>query len=311
MNQPLIPTMLVLALLALGLQPPLPGAESDLFASTNLAAWCIVPFDPKRRGPEERASMLERLGIMKLAYDWRDEHIPTFDAEIEAMQRHGITITGWWYSHHAQPVLDAAKRHGIHPQLWVAGGAHMQGQDVVQAVAEEAARILPFARDAASIGSQVGLYNHREPWCEDQDNQIAVIEQLRRDGVDNVGIVFNFHHWRGPLAGFAPLFKRMQPYLLAVNINGMPADTSAYPGVRFIGTDASELAMLRVVRDSGWHGPIGILHERPSMDAEASLACSLGGLAWLRKELAQPGSGGPQPTEAELIARTQAAAAAK
>jgi sugar phosphate isomerase/epimerase len=309
MNHAAIPAIMALALFAVGLHRPLMGAESDLFASANLAAWCIVPFDPKHRGPEERAQMLERLGITKLAYDWRDEHIPTFDAEIEAMQHHGITITGWWYSHHTQTVLDAAKRHGIHPQLWVAGGAHQAGQDAVQAVEEEAARILPFARDATAIGSQVGLYNHREPWCENQDNQIAVIEHLRRAGVDNVGIVFNFHHWRGPLAGFAPLFKRMQPYLLAVNLNGMPADTISYPSVRFIGTDASELAMLRVVQGSGWSGPIGILHERPSMDAEASLACSLSGLAWLRKELTQPGSGGPQPTEAELIARSTTAPA--
>jgi sugar phosphate isomerase/epimerase len=311
MNSVIIPTIVVLALLAAGQQSSLTGAEADLFASSNLAAWCVVPFDPKHRGPEERAQMLERLGISKLAYDWRGEHIPTFDAEIEAMQRHGITITGWWYSSHTQAVLDAAKRHGIHPQLWVAGGAHKAEQDAVQAVAEEAARIMPFARDAAAIGSQVGLYNHREPWCENQDNQIAVIEHLRRAGVDNVGIVFNFHHWRGPLVEFAPLFKRMQPYLLAVNINGMSADTRTYPGVRFIGTDASELAMLRVVQDSGWRGPIGILHERPSMDAEASLACSLSGLAWLRKELVQPGSGGPQPTEADLIGRSQLAPAAK
>jgi hypothetical protein len=310
MNHACLPVVAI-ALLALGQQHSLAGDETDVFASTNLAAWCIVPFDPKRRVPEERAQMLEKLGITKLAYDWRDEHIPTFDAEIEAMQHHGITITGWWYPHHVQPVLDAAKRHSIHPQLWVAGGAHHAGQDAAQAVEEEATRILPLARDAASIGSQVGLYNHREPWYEDQDNQIAVIEHLRRAGVDNVGIVFNFHHWRGPIAGFAALFTRMQPYLLAVNINGMPADTSVYPSVRFIGTDASELTMLRVVQESGWHGPIGILHERPSMDAEASLACSLLGLAWLRQELAHPGSGHPQPSEADLIARSQAVTTGK
>ena len=31
-----------------------------LFARKNLIAWCIVPFDSKKRGPEERAAMLER-----------------------------------------------------------------------------------------------------------------------------------------------------------------------------------------------------------------------------------------------------------
>ncbi len=293
----------VLVLIVAARTPAVAEGEGDLLATANLAAWCVVPFDPLKRGPEERAAMLGHLGITRLAYDWREEHVATFDAEIEAMGRHGITISAWWYPGHRQEVLDAARRHGIHPQLWVAGTHEPQPSapgDPVR-VAREAARILPLARDAAAIGSQVALYNHREPWCEDQDNQLAVIERLRQDGVTNVGIVFNFHHWRGPLAGFAALFARMQPHLLAVNVNGMPADTAQYPSVRFVGTDASELAMLRVILASGWRGPIGLLHERPSVDAATSLVCSLAGLAWLRKELDQPGSGGAQPTEAGLL----------
>ncbi|MFM8434591.1 MAG: sugar phosphate isomerase/epimerase, partial [Planctomycetia bacterium] len=34
-----------------------------LFRRDNLVAWCIVPFDAKKRGPEERAAMLEKLGF--------------------------------------------------------------------------------------------------------------------------------------------------------------------------------------------------------------------------------------------------------
>src|SRR5688572_17767316 len=43
----------------------------SIFGKGNLVAWCIVPFDAKKRGPEERAEMLERLGIKRLAYDYR------------------------------------------------------------------------------------------------------------------------------------------------------------------------------------------------------------------------------------------------
>ena len=50
-----------------------------LFAPDNLMAWCIVPFDAKKRGPEERAEMLKTLGLRRFAYDWRDEHLPTLD----------------------------------------------------------------------------------------------------------------------------------------------------------------------------------------------------------------------------------------
>ena len=85
-------------------QSPRPGAATakadeqgkGLFARENLVAWCIVPFDAKKRGPEERAAMLERLGFKHFAYDWRAEHIPTFDAEIEALKRHGIALDAFW-----------------------------------------------------------------------------------------------------------------------------------------------------------------------------------------------------------------------
>ena len=64
----------------------------SLFDRTNLVAWCIVPFDARKRGPEERAAMMEKLGIHRFAYDYRAEHIPQFDAEIEALQRHRIEL---------------------------------------------------------------------------------------------------------------------------------------------------------------------------------------------------------------------------
>src|SRR4051812_50029615 len=53
-----------------------PGAGPGLFDRGNLVAWCIVPFDGKRRGPEERAAMLERLGVRHFAYDWRGRDSP-------------------------------------------------------------------------------------------------------------------------------------------------------------------------------------------------------------------------------------------
>ena len=284
----IFPLLLALAPLA---------SAADLYDRANLAAWCIVPFDLKKRGPEERAHMLKELGITKLAYDWRAEHIPTFDAEIEAMKKQGIEITAWWYPGHNDAVLAAIKRQGIHPQLWVCGSRAVKAETDAERIEVEAARIRPIAEEAAALGCRVGLYNHREPWFEDQDHQIAVIERLRRDGLTNVGIVLNFHHWRGSLAEFPARFKRIQPYLFAVNLNGMRADTSEYPGVRFVGTDESEVAMMRVVKESGWHGPVGIIHERGSMDAAEGLSHNLRGVEWVEKELREPGSGGPKPQE--------------
>jgi len=70
-------------------------AEHQLFARTNLMAWCIVPFDARKRGPEERASMLEQLGFKHYAYDYRAEHVPSFDREIAACRKHGVGFDAW------------------------------------------------------------------------------------------------------------------------------------------------------------------------------------------------------------------------
>jgi hypothetical protein len=39
----------------------------SLFARDNLVAWCIVPFDDRDRSPRDRAAMLQRIGIRRLA----------------------------------------------------------------------------------------------------------------------------------------------------------------------------------------------------------------------------------------------------
>jgi hypothetical protein len=99
-------------------------AAGNLWAHDNLYAWCVVPFDAKKRDPDERARMLARLGFKSFAYDWREKDIPTFDAEIEALQTHHINLLAWWFPFdaddpNAKATLEVFKRHNVHPQLWV------------------------------------------------------------------------------------------------------------------------------------------------------------------------------------------------
>jgi hypothetical protein len=121
--QGLLSVGLILALLA-----PAPGesppTSSGLFARDNLIAWCIVPFDSKQRGPAERASMLRRLGFRHFAYDWRGKDIPTFDAEVEALKKEGVSLDAFWVSPgvlnpESRLILDVLKRHDVKARLWV------------------------------------------------------------------------------------------------------------------------------------------------------------------------------------------------
>ncbi len=72
---------------------PKDDAIETLFGRDNLIAWCIVPFDARNRPPEARAAMLKKLGFKHFAYDWRGEHVPTFDAEVEALKKQGVAAS--------------------------------------------------------------------------------------------------------------------------------------------------------------------------------------------------------------------------
>lgn len=279
-------------LLATLIGPLLPAstraAEPGIFGPTNLVAWCVVPFDAKKRGPEERAQMLDRLGIKRLAYDWRPEHIPTFEAEIEACRKHGIELTAWWFptslDKDAKTILGVLEKNRLQTQLWVMGGGEPARNEADQRerINTEVERIRPIAEAAGRIGCSVGLYNHGG-WFGEPENQVAIIKAL---GMPRVGIVYNFHHGHHQMARFPELFRIMQPYLMALNINGMVKDGDKRgQKILEIGAGDQELAMLKVVRNSGWRGPIGILNHRQETDSEETLRKNLEGLAKLVKQL--------------------------
>ena len=262
----------------------------QLFARTNLMAWCIVPFDAKKRGPEERAAMLEKLGLKHFAYDYRAEHIPTFDAEIEACKRHGVSLDAWWFpttlTDEARRILDTLKRHNLKAQLWVmGGGGPIQSADEQRArVDAEANRIRPMAEAAAKIGCTVALYNHGS-WFGEPENQVEIIERLQRDGITNVGIVYNLHHGHDHLDRFPSLLAKMKPYLVVLNVNGMTKNGDRVgKKILPLGQGDLDLTLLKTIRDSGWRGPIGILNHTDE-DAEARLRDNLEGLEWLVSQL--------------------------
>ncbi len=263
------------------------AADDDVFATNNLVAWCIVPFDAKKRGPEERAQMLDRLGLKRLAYDWRDEHIATFDQEVETMQRHGIEVTAWWFpgglNDTARKILDCLERHQVKAQLWITMGDPAPQAPQAGKVQAAAAAVRPVAEAAAKIGCSVALYNHGG-WFGEPENQVAIVEQLQ---MPNVGIVYNFHHGHGHLARFPELLRKMQPHLLAINLNGMVTDGDKLgKKILTLGEGDQDLTLLKTIRDSGWRGPVGILDHRPETDSEETLRANLAGLQRLRQQLA-------------------------
>ena len=267
------------------------GNALDLFARSNLVAWCIVPFDGAKRGPEARTEMLERLGFKLFAYDYRAEHVPTFDAEMEALKRHHVRLLAWWFpttlNAEARLILEVLQRHQLRGvQLWVTGGGEPIASPAEQEarVAAEAARLQPIAVEAQKIGASVALYNHGG-WFGEPENQLAILTRLRAAGVTNVGLVYNLHHGHAHLDRFPALLAQMKPYLLALNLNGMtPGAEAKGKQILPLGQGESDLALLRTIRDSGWRGPVGILNHTDE-DAEQRLRENLSGLDKLLAQL--------------------------
>lgn len=287
------------ALLLLGCLLALPGTAraQGIFARDNLTAWCIVPFDAKKRGPEARAEMMARLGFKHFAYDWRGEHIPQFDEEIETLERWGIELKAWWFpaalDDTAKTILAALKRHNEHPELWVTmggGDVECSPEEQKKRVAEHVAALRPIVEAAAAQGLKVGLYNH-ESWFGEPENEIEILKQLN---APNVGLVYNFHHGHQHIARFKEMFPKMLPYMLGVNLDGMVIDGEKNGKLILpLGVGDQELEMMRIVRDSGYTGPIGILGHTDN-DAEMQLRDNLEGLDWLLAKLAGKDPG-PRP----------------
>ncbi len=280
---------LALVLLVAATASQVSGADRpSIFVKDNLVAWCIVPFDAASRGPEERAQMLGRLGIKRLAYDFRDQHIRTFDQEIDALQKHGIELTAFWMSSNMEPekdtvihtIFDLIERRGLKTQLWtlLSGSKEFDQLGQEERIARTAKVVSYIAKRAKELECSVGLYNHGG-WFGEPENQIAIINRIR---MDNVGIVYNFHHGHEHIDRFPALLEMTKPHLLCLNLNGM---RKGGPKILPLGEGDHELKMLQVVRDSGYDGPVGILDHRDELDAELSLKQNIDGLKKLLNAL--------------------------
>lgn len=253
----------------------------QLFRRDNLVAWCIVPYDAKKRSPEERAAMLERLGLRHFAYDWRGEHVPTFEREWDALAKHGIALDAFWSLPPGFPQsLEPLRKRGLKPSLWVTVAAPA-GLDQAEKVTHAAAGVRKTAEAAAQAGCSVAIYNHGG-WGGEPENMVAVCEAVN---LPNVGIVYNQHHGHDHLPRFKEALAKMLPHLKFLNLNGMTADGDKQGRkILVLGQGDLDVGLARIICASGYTGPIGILNHTDH-DAEARLADNLAGLEWIVGEL--------------------------
>lgn len=269
-------------------QPSDPPPALDIFSKSNLVAWCIVAFDVQHRGPVARAEMLNQLGITKLAYDWSEEQIPTFDAEVDAAESHHIQLIAFWmmagkdpaHETNVQVILDLLRRRHLKLQIWL---RYIPDEDFSslsqeEKVAQVSGTVSYIASEAAKTGSSVGLYNHGG-WYGEPDNQLAILARVK---ASNVGLVYNFNHAQDQIDRFPEFFPRILPHLMALNLAGLrQGDSHIFP----IGQGGSEQKMISIIWKSTYRGPIGIINESTDPDAERGLQMNMAGLEQILGEI--------------------------
>lgn len=277
-----------------------PGGLSDeaFFSRVNLVPWCIVPYDAKKRKPEERAAMLERLGFKHFAYDWRAEQLPTLEAELDALQRHHVELTAVWFPTNlnadARFILELLKKRGLKPQLWVsAGGTPLKNEPDAGKNVEAAAKMVrPIAEEAAKIGCNVALYNHGG-WLGEPENELAVLKAVN---LPNVMMVYNLNHGHEHVDRLKTVLEQIKPHLACLTLNGMVQNGDKIgKEVLPIGQGDLDLGLLKIIRDSGYRGRLAILNHT-NEDAEGRLQDNLEGLQWLVAQLdGEPPGPKPKP----------------
>lgn len=282
-------SLIVLLALLSGCQSKKQSAPKDLFVKENLVAWCIVPFDAAARSPEERADMLDELGISQLAYDYRDEHLPSFVEEISVMKEHGIDLSAVWFwvndsgdgllDSSNEFILETLKKTGTCTELWVSFPEnYYEGNTDEESLQKAIEAIRVVLQRAEDIGCTLALYNHGG-WFGEPENLIRIIDSI---GSDKIRIVYNFHHGHHRIDHFEEDFARMLPYLSTVNINGMRKEG---PKIITLGEGDQELTMLKVIKESGYAGPVGILGHTEGEDIRVVLKRNLEGLEQLKESL--------------------------
>ena len=147
--------------------------------------------------------------------------------------------------------------------------------------------IREIADMAAKSGVRVALYPHTGFWVERVEDAIRVAKKVDRK---NVGVTFNLCHWLrvDDEENMKSLIKSAMPYLFVVSING--ADSGGKDWKQLIQTldrgSFNILRFLKVLKKSGYTGPIGLQGYGIGGDAYENLKRSMSAWRKLSEKIA-------------------------
>lgn len=261
----------------------------QLFERENLVAWCIVPFDAANRTPMQRALMLKELGFTQMAYDYREHNIPSFKEEIETLKEQHISLVAAWLwvdprweeplDERGRAIFETLRATGTSTEIWVGFPEDaFEGLSHEKSLSWSIRVVKQIQEEAKAIGCRMALYNHGG-WFGEPKNLVEIAESL---DPEQIRIVYNFHHAHHEVDQFRENLELMLPYLSIINLNGMRVEG---PKIIPLGEGDREAEMLKIIEESGYSGPIGIIGHTEGKDIGGVLKENLAGLEKLKQQL--------------------------
>lgn len=244
-------------------------------------AFCMDTHDAKKRNLEEQARMLKDLGYDgagHIGLDQLQDRLSTLDQVGLRLFQVYVVINvgpeGQAYDPGLIACFSLLKGRGTQVALTLRGlpPGDPSGDERAVALLRE------LAAAAAEHQVELVLYPHAGDWVQAIEEAVRVAEKVDRP---NLGVMFNLCHWLqvSPDRDFERALRLCRPWLRAVSINGAnessdKADWSEY--LRPLGTGSFDvLRFLRVLRDVGYSGPIGLQCYGIPGDAAEHLAASI------------------------------------
>ncbi len=248
--------------------------------------------DDKHKTPKEQVEMVKELGYAGIGCTAGKE----LGEMLEELDKNGLRLFAVYlganidaeqpkYGPELKEAIEVLK--GSNAILWL----FVQSRKLKPSSQEGDARAVEVIREiadmAAESGVRVSLYPHTGFWVERVEDAIRVAKKVDRK---NVGVTFNLCHWlrTDDEKNMKSLIKSAMPHLFVVSING--ADSGGKDWKQLIQTldrgSFNILRFLKVLKKSGYTGPIGLQGYGIGGDAYENLKRSMSAWRKLSEKLA-------------------------
>jgi len=263
----------------------LPAAEAtpptNATKGYELYGFCMEMHDAKQRSLPEQAALLRELGFAGAGYPlWLDGDL---DQNLSILDQAGLK-TYLLYT-----TVDLSLAGPIDPRIAQAM-AKLQGRPVTICVLlrgfppadprgdEPAVQALRELGDIAQQhGLRISIYHHTKDWTESLLHALQVVKKANHA---HVGANFNLCHWL-MIDGdkdYEPVLREHASRIFAVTINGAQVGTKEWTDGLIQPLDRGDFdnpRLLRVLRDIGYTGPIGLMCYGIQGDARQHLERSM------------------------------------